>query len=68
MQKKSSEEYQKFDEAMKIIIRADPKAVKAAVDAGILANTTEREVRGEHRRGRKPKITSASDRASNAKG
>ena len=40
---------------METILRADPKAVKAAVDAGIQEHTAMREARGEHKRGRKPK-------------
>lgn len=49
-------EKRNFDEAMKTILRADPKSVKAAVDAEVQANTAEREARGEHKRGRKPKV------------
>jgi hypothetical protein len=45
-----------FDEALKSILRADPKAVKSALDAEIQANTTEREARGELKRGRKPGV------------
>jgi hypothetical protein len=65
-----SNEYRTFDKAMSTILRADPNAVKSAVDAEIQANTAEREARGEHKRGRKPKrkrATSALDRASGAK-
>ncbi len=42
-----------FDEAMKTILRADPRVVKAAVDAEIQANTADRKARGERKRGRK---------------
>jgi hypothetical protein len=60
-------EKQTFDQAMKSILRASPKAVKAAVDAEIQGNTAEREARGEKKRGRKPKsISSASGHASSA--
>jgi hypothetical protein len=61
---KKTKEFAQFEEAMGSILRADPKAVKAAVDAEIQANTAEREARGEHKRGRKPRLTSASDRVS----
>jgi hypothetical protein len=40
---------------MGTILRADPKAVKAAVDAEIRAHTAERKAKGERKRGRKPK-------------
>jgi len=60
-------EKQAFDRAMTTILRADPKTVKAAVAAEIQGNTTEREARGEKKRGRKPRfISSASDHASSA--
>jgi hypothetical protein len=59
-------ESDQFDQAMKSIFRADPAAVRAAIDAEIEANTAEREARGELKRGRKPKATSASVRASSA--
>lgn len=61
-------EFIAFNTAMSMILRADPKAVKAAVDAEIQEHTAEREARGEHKRGRKPKnATLASARASTAK-
>jgi hypothetical protein len=61
-------EYNKFNTAMKTILRADPTKVKAAVDAEIEANTAEREARGERKRGRKAKNQpSVSVPASNAK-
>lgn len=62
-----SGEFQEFNNAMDTILRADPAKVKAAVDAQIEATTAEREARGESKRGRKPKITSTSAPASNAK-
>jgi hypothetical protein len=46
-------EKEQFDTTMAAILRADPKAVKAAVDAEIRANTAERKARGEQKRGRK---------------
>lgn len=48
-----TKEFAHFNEAMSTILRADPKAVKSAVDAEIQANTAERKARGEHKRGRK---------------
>ncbi|HEX3891968.1 MAG TPA: hypothetical protein VHW46_05305 [Terracidiphilus sp.] len=57
-------EFKNFDEAMSAIIKADPKAVKAAMEAKIKANAAERRTKGELKRGRKPKSISASDRAS----
>jgi hypothetical protein len=64
---KQSHEHKAFDNAMNSILRADSKAVKTAVDAEIQTHTAEREAKGERKRGRKPKATSASDRASSAK-
>lgn len=52
---KSNSDFQVFDEAMDTILRADPKAVKAAVDADIQSHTAERDARGEQKRGRKPR-------------
>lgn len=57
----------RFNEAMASILRADPKVVKAEVDAEIQAKTAERKARGERKRGRKPKFTSASVHASSDK-
>ena len=39
---------------MGTILKADPAKVKAAVDAEIQASKTEREAKGERKRGRKP--------------
>jgi len=63
-------EFEQFNNAMRTILRADPKVVKNAVDSEIQANTAEREAKGERKRGRKPKmaISSASGRASRAEG
>lgn len=47
--------FEKFNTAMDEILRADPKAVKDAVDAEIQTNTEEREAKGQRKRGRKPK-------------
>jgi hypothetical protein len=65
MRQPMNREFEQFDAAIGTILRADPKAVKAAVDAEIKGHTAERKARGERKRGRKPKSTSASDRASN---
>jgi hypothetical protein len=62
---KNENEFARFNDAMHRILRADPKVVKDAVDAEIKEHTAERKARGEKKRGRKPKSTSASDRASN---
>jgi hypothetical protein len=65
---KRTREFAQFNDAIATILRADPKTVKAAVDAEIQEHTAEREARGERKRGRKPKtISSTSGRASNAK-
>ena len=47
----TSNEYQKFNMAMTAILRANPKAVEAAVDAEIEAKTVEGEAGGEHTKG-----------------
>lgn len=66
---KKTEEFTAFERAIGTILRADPKAVKAAMEAELEASKREREARGERKRGRKPKSTSsASDRASSEKG
>ena len=65
---KISREFENFTKGMQAILRADPKAVKAAVESEVQANTAKREARGERKRGRKPKaIASASGPASSAK-
>jgi hypothetical protein len=51
----ASSEFEDFSIAMDAILRADPKAVKEAVDTEIKVHTAEREARGKHKRGRKPK-------------
>jgi hypothetical protein len=60
-------EADRFNAAMSTILRANPKAVKAAVDAKIQLHTAERKARGEQKRGRKANVISSSGRASNAK-
>jgi hypothetical protein len=52
---KTSAEYQTFNRAMDAILKADPAKVKAEVDAEIQASKTEREAKGERKRGRKAK-------------
>ena len=52
-----SEEFHRFDQTMNTILRADPKAVKAAMEAEKKSNAEKR----------KSKKTSASGRDSNAK-
>ena len=54
--KKGTSQIQKFNQAIAAILQADPKAVKAAVDAEIQVHTAEREAKGERKRGRKPKV------------
>lgn len=51
---KGSSEFRIFNAAMGTILKADPAKVKAAVDAEIQASKTEREAKGERKRGRKP--------------
>lgn len=50
-----SKEFKTFNETMRAILRADPRAVKAALESEKQANTAERQAKGEHKRGRKPK-------------
>lgn len=50
---KQNSELERFNNAMDTILRADPKAVKKAVDAEIKTHTAEREARGERKRGKK---------------
>jgi hypothetical protein len=63
---KSSRERSAFNKAMKTILRADPTAVKEAMEREKQANAAKRETRGERKRGRKPKSLSASARGSDA--
>jgi predicted GIY-YIG superfamily endonuclease len=52
---KHSHEYTAFNKAMKTILRADPAAVKEAIEREQRAKAAEREAKGERKRGRKPK-------------
>ncbi len=45
-------DYENFNKAMDTILRADPKAVKAAMEAEQKANAKERKAKGERKRGR----------------
>lgn len=56
---KTSREYQTFNKAMKTILRADPTAVKEAMERERRANAAVREAKGERKRGRKPKSSLA---------
>jgi hypothetical protein len=52
---------------MTTILRADPKAVKAAMETEKRVNTAEREAKGERKRGRKLKATLTSSLVADAK-
>ncbi|MGA2753059.1 MAG: hypothetical protein ABSE53_04775 [Terracidiphilus sp.] len=66
--KQTSAELDNFNNAMDTILRADPAKVKAEMDAEIQASKSEREARGERKRGRKAKEQpSASGHASSGK-
>lgn len=52
---KRSEEFDNFNSAMQTILRADPKAVKEAMEREHRAREQERAAKGEHKRGRKAK-------------
>jgi hypothetical protein len=52
-------EIDKFNAAMDTILRADPKAVKEAMEAEHKANAKSREEKGGRKRGRRVKPTSA---------
>jgi predicted ArsR family transcriptional regulator len=60
---KTSREYQSFTKAMGTILKADPEAVKAAMDAEKRERQLEAQRTGKRGRGRPPK-SSASSRAS----
>jgi hypothetical protein len=45
-------EFEQFNAAMHTILRADPKAVKEAMEAEKKANEQERQAKGERKRGR----------------
>lgn len=55
---KSNTEFEKFNSAMVTILKADPKAVKEAMEREKQENAEIREARGERKRGRKPKAKS----------
>jgi predicted ArsR family transcriptional regulator len=62
---KTSREYQSFSKAMGTILKADPEAVKAAMDAEKRGRALEAERTGKRGRGRPPKLPlSSSDHAS----
>jgi predicted ArsR family transcriptional regulator len=62
---KTTPEYDTFDDAMKTILNADPKAVKSAMEADKRERAMEAERTGKRGRGRPPKHPpSASSRAS----
>lgn len=46
-------EFDNFNSAMQTILRADPKAVKEAMEKESQAQAAERKARGERKRGRK---------------
>lgn len=51
---KRNPEYDAFSNAMDTILRADPKAVKEAMEREKKVNEEERRAKGEHKRGVKP--------------
>lgn len=65
---KKSKEYRTFDDAMKAILRADPKVVREEIAHETREHTAERKAKGEHKRGRKAakQRPSVSARASSA--
>jgi hypothetical protein len=60
---KTNPEYDTFSKAMDTVLRADPQAVKAAMDAEKRGRATEAERTGKRGRGRPPKHPSSSGRA-----
>jgi predicted ArsR family transcriptional regulator len=61
---KTSSEYQVFDKAIGTVLRADPKGVKTAMEAEKHERAMEVERTGKRGRGRPPKNSSPSSRAS----
>ncbi|MGA2437965.1 MAG: hypothetical protein ABSF57_05570 [Acidobacteriaceae bacterium] len=61
--KKTSNEFNTFSNAMGTILKADPAAVKAAMDAEKQERAMEAERTGKRGRGRPPKQSSASAHA-----
>jgi hypothetical protein len=49
----ANHDFEKFNAAMDAILRADPKAVKEAMEAEARAHEAEREAKGERKRGKK---------------
>lgn len=64
--RRSDSEYARFSESMNAILKADPNAVKAAMDAERRERAIETERTGKRGRGRPPKH-SASSRVSSEK-
>ena len=64
---KNSPEYERFSEAMTTVLRASPDKVKAAMEAEKQERAIEQERTGKRGRGRPPKHSSASSRASSRK-
>jgi hypothetical protein len=60
---KANPEYEQFNKAMDTILRADPKAVKEAMEAEKRERTLEAERTGRRGRGRPPKNALPSSRA-----
>jgi hypothetical protein len=54
----TSSELENFNTAMDTILRADPKAVKEAMEEEQKANAKARDGKGERKRGRKSAVTS----------
>jgi predicted ArsR family transcriptional regulator len=65
---KTSREYQSFTKAMGTILKADPEAVKAAMEAEKHERAMEAERTGKRGRGRPPKHPSSSGRVPSEKG
>jgi AT-hook transcription factor len=65
---KSNPEYEHFSGAMNTILRADPAAVKAAMEAEKRERKMEAERTGKRGRGRPPKHSAASGPASSETG
>jgi hypothetical protein len=63
---KPQTEFSRFNAAMNTILRADPKAVKEAMEREKQENAAMREAKGERKRGRKPKNLSLGKNAANA--
>jgi hypothetical protein len=64
---KNNPQYEAFSGAMNTLLRADPKQVKAAMEADKRERAEESKVTGKRGRGRPPKQSSASSHASSEK-